>query len=243
MLKNSEKILWITRPQEDAIHTASILSKYGIQTFIEPLLEIKQVNFLPIKVLQNVQALIFTSSNGVRSFAQQVSERNLRIIAVGENTAKTASLFRFGNIESAGGNINYLIEYIKQFCSPNKGTLLYACAKEVSQDIKRKLSNFVLHNIVVYESKLITKLSTKFIKILPNLDGVLFYSAKTALAFSKISTKYNINTENLVAYSLSSSIEQKIYHMKWRKKITSFFPQEKFLILSILEEMAKDSNK
>jgi uroporphyrinogen-III synthase len=243
MCESYNQTLWITRPKKDAQRTALALQKHGIRTFLEPLIEIKEIKFKPENLPENTQAVIFTSNNGVRSFAKQTDRKDLRIITVGDQTAQTARFFGFSKVESAGDNVECLVRYINQFCCPSQGKIIYACAQEVSQDIEKDLTSFALQSIVVYAASTRQQLSKKSINMLKagQLDGVLFYSAKTALNFSRLLKKNNIvrTTKNLTAYSLSANIDQKIAHIRWKKRYISTLAQESHLVASILREMER----
>ena len=243
MCKGYNKTLWITRPKKDAQRTALALQKHGIRAFVEPLIEIKEIKFKQENLPENIQAVIFTSSNGVRSFARQTDRRDPRIITVGDQTARAARFFGFSKVESAGSNVDCLVKYINQFCCPSQGKLVYARAQEVSQDIKKSLAGFALQSIVVYAASTSQQLTEECINMLKTgrLDGVLFYSAKTALTFSELLSKYNIagSTESLTAYSLSTNIGQKIDHMRWKKRVISTSAQESYLVITILREMSR----
>src|SRR5260221_6904416 len=95
----------ITRPQEDATDLAAALTARGIEPLIEPLLEIKLIEDAKVD-LDQVQALLFTSANGVRAFAALSASRDLPAYTVGEGSAAAARAAGFTHIESAGGDAN-----------------------------------------------------------------------------------------------------------------------------------------
>src|SRR5882724_6752731 len=86
----------VTRPEEDAAPLAAALAERGIDVTLEPLLAIRPLPEAPID-LAGVQALLFTSANGVRSFAELAGGRDLAgwrelpVFAVGNATAAAAN--------------------------------------------------------------------------------------------------------------------------------------------------------
>ena len=76
----------ITRPRDDAAGLAAELTARGYDTLIEPMLNIVP---LPVAIpeLGRYRALAFTSSNGVRVFADRSADRSLPAYAVGGRTA------------------------------------------------------------------------------------------------------------------------------------------------------------
>src|SRR5579885_2968460 len=101
----------ITRPEEDARPLADALKSRGIATVIEPLLSIR---VLPeaapglTQDLEGVQALLFTSANGARAFAELSPRRDIGVLAVGDATAAAARALGFSAVESAGGDVQAL---------------------------------------------------------------------------------------------------------------------------------------
>ena len=55
--------------------------------------------------LAGVQALLATSANGVRAFARRNEQRDVRVLAVGDATARAARAAGFTSVESAGGDV------------------------------------------------------------------------------------------------------------------------------------------
>src|ERR1044072_5410679 len=79
----------ITRPLEDAKALAELLAGRGVECTVEPLLEIAPHPEAAID-LDGVQALLFTSANGVRAFAAKSSRRDLKGLTVGDGSATPA---------------------------------------------------------------------------------------------------------------------------------------------------------
>jgi hypothetical protein len=83
----------ITRPEEDARPLAEALAARGVATVIEPLLAIRPLPEAAsdlAKDLAGVQALLFTSANGARAFAELSPRRDIGVLAVGDATASAA---------------------------------------------------------------------------------------------------------------------------------------------------------
>src|SRR5580704_6305794 len=97
----------ITRPRAEAEALAALLGARGIETVIEPLIEIAHgAAILP--ELIGVQAILCTSANGVRALARASAERGLPVLAVGDATAARARAEGFRRVESAGGDVEDL---------------------------------------------------------------------------------------------------------------------------------------
>ena len=115
----------ITRPEEDAAGLAELLTRRGINVVSEPLLTIAPVKDAGVD-LNDVQALLFTSANGVRAFAALCPERELLVMTVGDSSARAARALGFSNVASAGGDVTSLAALVQERLNPIKGALFHA---------------------------------------------------------------------------------------------------------------------
>ena len=115
----------ITRPIEDARPLADALEERGIEVLIEPLLEIRHLEDAEID-LQGVQALLFTSANGVRAFAALSPRRDLKALTVGDGSAEVARQAGFGTVESAKGDVEALAALVVDRLKAEDGILFHA---------------------------------------------------------------------------------------------------------------------
>ena len=97
----------ITRPRHDAEAVARVLATRGVESLIEPLLEITNLPQAALD-LDGVQAVLLTSANGARALAQATTRRDLTVLAVGPATAAAASDAGFTQVETAAGDVNAL---------------------------------------------------------------------------------------------------------------------------------------
>ena len=96
--------LLVTRPAEDAGPLVAALKEIGAEATVEPLLAIVFHPGPPLD-LQGVQALLVTSANGARAFARRNAERALRVLTVGEASARESRALGFATVESASGDV------------------------------------------------------------------------------------------------------------------------------------------
>ena len=92
----------VTRPGEDGEALAKALEEIGIDTDREPLMSVKIVKGDHVE-LGGVQAVLLTSSNGVRALAERSPRRDIPVFAVGDATAETARGHGFKQVHSASG--------------------------------------------------------------------------------------------------------------------------------------------
>ncbi|WP_309627033.1 uroporphyrinogen-III synthase [Brevundimonas sp.] len=103
--------VWVTRARPGADRTAERLTALGHTPLVVPLLAIR-----PLDVtldLDGVQALAFTSLNGVAAFAALSTERSLPVFAVGDATARAASEAGFASVRSADGDLSALAALLR----------------------------------------------------------------------------------------------------------------------------------
>src|SRR4051794_13058031 len=102
----SAKRVAITRALPEAERSAEKLRTLGAEPVVAPLLEVKDRTF--DANLSGVQALLFTSANGVRSTARKITARDLPALTVGDATARAARDAGFSDVRSAGGDVTAL---------------------------------------------------------------------------------------------------------------------------------------
>ena len=92
-----KKSILITRPVDQAREITEILNKMGFETNTHPIMRISQtVNKIPEKFHR--RQWIITSQNGARIIAPMCVDKNHKIYAVGEGTAKYCRALGLKNI-------------------------------------------------------------------------------------------------------------------------------------------------
>ncbi len=103
------KTLLITRPQEAAEALSKRVSDLGWASVISPVLTIEALDEVPD--LQDGETLIFTSRNGVESFARASTRRDRPALCVGNATAHCATQVGF-RAETGPGTVAGLISHL-----------------------------------------------------------------------------------------------------------------------------------
>ena len=109
----------VTRPLDDARATEARLKSRGHEAVVVPLLQVKFHDGPEID-LSGVQAILATSANGVRAFAQRSARRDLPVFAVGPQTARSAKLAGFSDVKSADGDAADLAKVVPTWTSAAK---------------------------------------------------------------------------------------------------------------------------
>lgn len=176
----------ITRPQEDAEALVEELSGAGIDSFVEPLLNVVAISDAAAK-LDKVQAILLTSRNGARALADITAQRDVPIYAVGDATAGTARELGFTNVESASGDSATLAQLVQDRLDPQDGALLHGAGTAVAGDLAGTLAakGFTVRCEILYEARPATRLSAELQALLTDgqLDVATFFSPRTAQTF------------------------------------------------------------
>ncbi len=179
----------ITRPEEDAAPLAEALAAKQVEVTVEPLLAIRVLDE-PAVDLDGVQALLFTSANGVRAFAARSERRDIGVLTVGEASAEAARAAGFTHVESAGGDVGDLVRLVKARLDPAGGPVFHAAGSVVAGDLAGQLSEagYSLRRVMLYEARPAESLSPETLTILAGhgFDLVLFFSPRTATTFVEL---------------------------------------------------------
>lgn len=213
--------LIVTRPTEDAVVLAHTLAAMGHQAMLSPLLEI--VANSDIKIPDKAwAALLVTSANGVRCLPPELISHDLRVIAVGAQSAQAAKDCGFRHVESHGGDVQGLSAWIASNLSAAFGPLLYVTGREISGDLGALLSRhgFEVSRIETYVAEARPlKLSSNEIS---DCDGVLLYSPRSAKLWLHEITVNGLNQTAalLQHYCLSYAVAQ-ILPQEWHISVAS----------------------
>ncbi|CAN0453389.1 unnamed protein product [Discosporangium mesarthrocarpum] len=140
--------------------------------------------------LDGVQALLFTSANGVRVFADQSARRDIAAIAVGDASARAARDAGFAAVESAAGDIHDLAALVRRRLDPQAGPLLHPAGSVTAGDLAAMLSadGFDVRRYVAYAAEPVPCLPDAAVRALTThgIAAVLLYSPRTAALFREL---------------------------------------------------------
>jgi uroporphyrinogen-III synthase len=218
----------ITRPDDDAEPLAAALIARGITVVREPLLAVKPVADATVD-LEGVQALLFTSANGVRAFANLSQRRDLPVFAVGDNTARTARATGFDNVESAAGAVDDLARLVARRLDSKRGALFHAAGSAMAGDLAGLLNakGFELRRVMLYSADQAAALTDDAKGRLERgeIGLVLLFSPRTAETFVTLvrdagdAAMHGI--EQATALCLSPAVEKAAQGLPWRSILTA----------------------
>ena len=227
----------VTRPREDAAALTQALEAAGHRVLAEPLLSIA---FLPAAEapldLAGLQALVFTSANGVRAFAARSDLRALPVLAVGDATARLAHDLGFARVASAGGDVASLAALVTEELDPRRGALLHPAASAVAGDLQGRLTaaGFDLRRAVLYRAETADALSPACRTALEagDLDLVLLYSPRTAACFARLIEASGLSyaLKGCRAACLSPAVAEEVAGLPWAESAAAVRPDQESLL-------------
>ena len=216
-----KRTVLITRPEEDALPLAETLRARDLRVLIEPMLRIKPIRNVTID-LEGVQALLFTSSNGVRAFAALNKNRDVPVFTTGEASARVARNLGFKVVEGADGDVNGLVRLVRHRVKPEGGALFHGAGSVVAGDLASQLTSqgYTLRREVVYEAVQADELSPPLVQKLEagEVDMVLLFSPRTVETFlSLMKASGNLDAlSTTTALCMSPQVADAARNATWR---------------------------
>jgi len=230
----------VTRAEGDAEKLAARLAERGHESVVEALMTIR---FHPEAArgigpfLDGVQAILFTSANGVRAFAEATERRDFRAFAVGDATAAAARAAGFADVSSAGGAVDDLAKLVIGRLKPKNGALFHAAASVTAGDLQGLLeaAGFSVRRAVLYEAVGSEWLSdvTRQAIARHEIDAALFFSPRNAATFVRLAAGLEEGCQHMIAVALSSAVAEKLAPLPWRRVAVAAAPNESALLAAL----------
>ena len=237
----------ITRPGESGEALTGALESRGYAVLHQPMLSIDFVAGPPLAV-GGVQALLFTSANGVRAFVRRCDRRDVPALAVGDATAAEALRNGFDSVESAGGDVRNLAALAKRRLDPARGKLLHPAGSAVAGDLGGLLAaaGFVVDRQPLYLSRRTEALEPAIRNALEDgaIDAALFFSPRTAAAFASVVQAAGLDEacSEVTACCLSDAVAEALSPLAWRGLAVAAEPNRENL-LAALDRTVTDTGK
>ncbi len=219
--------LAVTRAEPEASRTASRIDARAGAAILAPLLEIHASPNLD-RDLTNVQALLFTSANGVRAFGDRLARA--RVLTVGEATAREARNLGCTNVTSADGDGAALAALAQTALDPRAGRVVHVSGAHIATDIAAALdaAGFTAERRIAYEARAVAQLpfslANRLSSAAPQIDRILFHSARAAEIFQALTQRED--SASLTAVCLSDQIAQIVRNSPWARIIVAARPRE-----------------
>ena len=206
--------LLVTRPEPDASALADTLRGLGHEVLVAPLMQVV-VRDLSIDLV-GVRAVLFTSANGVRAFAEQIGAPpdGMTAFAVGKASAQAARDAGWMRVETADGDVDALAALVTARLSPEDGSLIHVSGKAAAGDLagSLKAQGFTVNRVVGYEAQPLETLPESVAGglLAGDLDGVLLFSPRSARLLADLAEKAGLlgKLADIDAYCLSPAVAE-----------------------------------
>lgn len=239
----------VTRGWPGAERTAAGLREMGINPIVSPVLDINFRACIDVD-LTDVQALVFTSANGVRAWGPRRPERDITVFTVGDATADTARDIGFRKVYSANGDVQALAALIRRKTDPGKGELLHVRGIHVAGDLAGELRphGYKVRDVIGYGAVAVDTLGEEAIAAI--VSGapvcVLIHSMRSAKTFLDLLRKFGLHhwLGSVRVYGISENALKPLEGAGFGALIAAPEPREEAL-LALLDEtssLAQASN-
>lgn len=220
----------ITRALPEAEVTAARVRELGAEPVIAPLLTIVPCGY--DTNIEDAQALIFTSINGVRAFPAIREAQDKIILAVGDATAAAARAAGHKDVRSADGDVASLAALAEATLDPAKGKIIHIAGEHIAGDLAGALqrAGYQIERRAAYAAVQANVLPPQLTE---PLDIVLFYSARAAEAFVALGAP---NAAQLTAACMSPGVGDAAAKTAWKRIIVAPAPREDDLLRVTLQE-------
>jgi len=240
MTEKRRLTILVTRPRSESEVFALTLAMRGHDAVQAPLLDIVPDETASVD-LDGVQALLFTSINGVRSFARVSTARNVPAYCVGDATAQAARDMGFRDVHSAGGDVVALANLVRMNLAPSEGALLHVSGSAVAGDLAGDLGGdrYDVRRVQLYRQDTARDLPDAAAEALKSgaLDAITFFSPRTAATFVQLVRKADLldTLKNVSALGLSQAAldAARVEGAHWKSERAASQPTEAALLETI----------
>jgi uroporphyrinogen-III synthase len=209
----------LTRPKEESQEMALILKSMGLESLINPLLEIKELE--GPNNLHLYQSFIITSSKAIQYLP---NNSNTTLWCVGENTAKKCQEKNFKQVIHRK-NIEELIEVILEQSPQDIGKILYLRGKTITVDLKGLLTTlgYSTEQHVCYEAAPIDEFfpATKKAFLKKQIKYTALFSVQSTINFIDSIRKFDLcsTLSTVLCFAYSPQIAEHLNELPFQKLI------------------------
>lgn len=213
---------------------AEKLEAEGFEVLLAPMLRIEPCPFEMPR--DHLQALIFTSVQGVEAIAAEESLKMFPVVTVGAKTAGAAARAGFETVYNADGDVEALYNLILEKGNTGKGLLLHLGGDLTTGKLVERLQEhgFQAERRKVYEAHPADSLPASVVEKIRarGFDGVLFFSPRTANIFNRIISEAGLEDclGQAIAFCLSQNIAGETGKLPWKRTLIAERPTETSMI-------------
>lgn len=236
------KTILVTRAKGDEEAITEALQALGHFVIHEPLTEIflnhTLRGALQASLMNDPDAVIATSRHAVQALALLSDFRDVFVLCVGDATAEMAQSLGFSRVQSGGGTVEALVEFITQGYD-DEARFLYISGAHIRSDLPLVLESFGMQceRLIAYEAIASEALSDTLVEQLKRgqIDAATFFSPRNAEIFCDLLEGAGIApaTQVLDAFCLSSDVADALGSLEWREVFAASEPTLASLVDSV----------
>lgn len=181
------------------------LEELGLNAVSAPMLTLEPMPETQLPDAQDLAALVFTSANGVRTYAERRLDRALTTWCVGPATAEAARHAGFSDIRESAGNAIDLADFISAHATPSNRPLLHVANAAATGTLKQTLTRlgFDVNFAPLYAMRPADTLPDSLKQLIDRGAPaiILIHSAKGAAALANVIQAPHLKAWHLVAIS------------------------------------------
>jgi len=232
----------LTRPLERAQALAERLKAEGDEVLFAPMLKI---SFLPVEdPAEPLQAVIFTSVQGVEGAASAKGFRIFPAFTVGSKTTSAARKAGFERVFNADGDTEDLLQLILKEANTGKGPLVHLCGDQTAGNLVERLKErgFDARRQKVYEAHAQENLPATVAERIKarGFDAALFFSPRSASIFCRVAREKELadSFSHAEAVAMSAAVKAEAAALPWKKIHTAEQPTEG-AVLALLQTLRR----
>lgn len=199
----------VTRAEPGASDTAARVGASGYEPLLSPAIVIAPIKPAPVMDLNGVAALLFTSANGVRAFAEINDRRDVPAYCVGPATYDAAKAAGWSDPANADGDADDLADLVLRNRASLGGTVLHVANEAAAGGLVARLqaANIDARFLALYRAQPARAIAEAAAKALGDepVVCVLIHSAKGAAAFARLVTGAGLALDRCVLVGVSEA--------------------------------------
>jgi len=225
----SRKTVWITRSAGSAQKSKEAWEQAGFDAYINPVIDISIAPTMP-KPLPDNAVLLITSQNALRTLALLTDRRDWSVMTVGDASAALAREMGFGDVLSAKGNGQDLLELTQRIYAPeSKRIFVHASGANIRLNLAKALreKGYKSRRDIYYQNtpKTVIDLTNA-----PEITHIALYSPMAAKSVRRFAGRFN----KASTISISAQTDRALEARYKNRRLIANRPTERDMISAVL---------
>lgn len=225
----------VTRAEPGATETVERLKARGLTAVLAPMLSLVELPDSQMPNPSDLSGLVFTSANGVRTYAVRRTDRHLPAWCVGPATSQAAQDEGFKTVHESAGNAVDLANFIEAKTPPVERPLLHVANMAATGVLRETLTAKGYQTVFapIYKMQPAQTLPKRVARLLDQNDAciVLVHSEKGASAFAAQTGPQALT--NCIGVAISERASQPLERLNLSAIYTAEAPNEDGLFAAL----------